>query len=108
MKKVCNAYDPTEAHIIKGVLESYGIKAEVQDDQLHNLVAGIGYTEAVIPTIWIFDDRQYDEAQGILDEYEKKKKDQTRDEVIWVCSSCQEESTEAFTECWNCGASRSP
>lgn len=105
MKKVYDAYDPTEAYIVKGILESYGIKADVQDDQLHSLVAGVGYTEAVIPTVWIFDVSRYDEAYGILEAYEKKKHDKS-DEVVWICSNCKEESTEAFTECWNCGESR--
>lgn len=104
MKKVYDAYDPQEAYIVKGILESYGIDAKVQDDQLHALVAGVGYTEAVIPTVWIFDNSRYDEAFKILEEYEEKK--QSDNEVIWICSSCKEESTEVFTECWNCGKSR--
>lgn len=91
--------------IVKGILESYGIEAKVEDDQLLGLVGGVGYTEAVIPTVWILDSSQYDEAYKIIKEYEKKLHS-NETEKAWTCSVCKEESTEQFTECWNCGASR--
>jgi len=102
MKKIYSALDRPEAYIIKGLLESHGIKAEVQDDQLDTLVGGVGYTEAMIPTIWIFEDEKYDEAYRLLQEYVKNQESDEVDEV-WVCTNCKEESPMTFGVCWNCG-----
>lgn len=105
MKKIYSAYDRPEAFIVKALLESNGIKADVQDDQLDTLVGGVGYTEAMIPTVWIFEDAKYEEAYALLETYLKNKE---RDEVdsVWVCQNCHEESPETFEICWNCGEER--
>ena len=105
MKKVYDGFDLAEVHIVKGILDSYGIEAKVEDDQLLGLVGGIGYTEAVVPTVWIFDNTRYDEALIIVKEYEEKRTS-TKDGEKWVCSVCQEVLDEQFTECWNCNSSR--
>ena len=105
MKKIYDAIDLAEAHIVKGILESYGLEAKVEDDQLLGLVGGVGYTEAVIPSVWIFDDARYDEAYLILQEYEKKRST-IPEGKNWVCSVCHEELEAQFTECWKCNSSR--
>lgn len=102
MKKIYSALDRPEAYIVKGLLESNGIKADVQDDQLDTLVGGVGYTEAMIPTVWIFDDSYYDEAYELIEAYVQNKNSADLDKV-WVC---HEESPESFYVCWNCGAER--
>jgi len=102
MKKIYSAYDRPEAFIVKGLLESNGIKADVQDDQLDTLVGGVGYTEAMIPTVWIFDDAQYDEAYALLEAYVENQNTMDVD-TVWVCTHCKEESPETFNVCWNCG-----
>jgi len=105
MKKVYDGFDLAEVHILKGILDSYGIESKVEDDQLLGLVGGVGYTEAVVPTVWIFDDTRYDEALAIVKEYEEKRSS-TKDVKKWTCSVCQEEIEEQFTECWKCNSSR--
>jgi len=105
MKKVYDGFDLAEVHILKGILEAHSIDAKVEDDQLLGLVGGVGYTEAVVPTVWILDDARYDEALAIVKEYEEKRSS-TNEGKKWICSVCQEEIEEQFTECWKCQSSR--
>ena len=52
MKPVYTAKHPTEAHLIKGMLEAEGIRAEVKGDQLYGAFGEL----PVLPTVWILDD----------------------------------------------------
>jgi len=105
MTKIYEGVDLAEVHIVKGILASYGIKARVEDDQLLTLVGGVGYSEGVVPTVWVIDDSRYDEAFAIVKEYEKKRiTTNTGDQ--WTCSICKEVIEPQFTECWKCNNSR--
>ena len=49
MKPIFTAKHPAEAHLIRGVLESAGIPAEVRGDQLYGAFGEL----PVLPTVWI-------------------------------------------------------
>ena len=104
MKKMYTTTNQAEAYIVKGILESHNINAEVQDDQLLNMVGATAYAESVLASIWIFDDSQYDKAYKVLQIYENNLKNENLNK--WTCSNCQEELEDVFTECWKCNNSR--
>ncbi len=105
MQKIFSAQHPTEAHLVRGILESHGISCEVQGENLFSVRGEIPITEETAPTVWIHEDAQKEDAVALIRELEESKlKDDTRGP--WICASCEEESEGQFTECWSCGTSR--
>lgn len=105
MKQVYIADDPTEAHLVEGILKQYGISCEVRGESLWCARGQLPLTAETLPTIWIIDDNRYEEATELAERF----KDGTltsgsgRD---WKCPECGEEVEGQFTECWQCGANR--
>ena len=105
MKQVYIADDPTEAHLVKGILGQYGISCEIRGEALWIARGGLPLASETLPTIWIIDDSRFEEAQELAERF----KDGTltsgsgRD---WKCPECGEEVEGQFTECWQCGANR--
>lgn len=64
MLKVYSAQHPTEAHLIKGILESYNIKCEVKGESIFSIRGELPLTPETAPSIWIFDDSKFDEARS--------------------------------------------
>ena len=106
MLKVYSADNPTEAHLLKGFLESYGISSEVRGEFLCTSRGELPITADTAPSVWIFDDSRFDEARAIIKEYEDSNNHGDSDKETWICKSCGEESEGQFTECWNCGKPR--
>ena len=106
MLKVFCAQHPTEAYLLKGILESYGISSEVRGEFLFSARGELPVTPETAPTVWIFDDAQFDEARALVKEFEDSNSHDDSDNEIWVCKSCGEDSEGQFTECWNCGEPR--
>lgn len=104
MKKLYEAKDLPEAHILRGLLETAGIDAIVRGQSLDPLRGAIPLTEQ--PSVWIMDDADEERAVPILEEYLERVED-PREHSPWTCSSCGEEIAPQFTECWSCGTSRS-
>jgi len=105
MKQVYIADDPTEAHLVKGILEQYGISCEIRGEALWIARGQLPLTSETLPTIWIVDDNRYEEAAELAERF----KDGTLTEKAganWKCSECDEEVEGQFTECWQCGANR--
>ncbi len=105
MKQVYIADDPTEAHLMKGILEQYGISCEIRGEALWIARGQLPLTSETLPTIWIIDDNRYEEATELTERF----KDGTLAEntgANWKCPECGEEVEGQFTECWQCGANR--
>ena len=66
MQKVFTAQHPTEAHLVKGLLESAGIAAEVQGEPLFSARGGLPMTGDTLPSVWVLDDEQLDEARQVI------------------------------------------
>jgi hypothetical protein len=103
MLKVYSAQHPTEARLLKGILESYGITSEVRGEFLFSGRGGLPINTETAPSVWIFDESRFDEARAIIKEYEDSERHDDSDKDTWICKSCGEESESQFTECWNCG-----
>lgn len=74
MNRVFVAHDPIEAHLVKGLLESEGIEAEVQGESLFGLRPEIGISSDTLPSVWIHQESQLAAALKSVAEYERDKK----------------------------------
>ena len=106
MKQVFVARTPTEAHLVKGVLEARGIRAEVRGEALWGTRGEIPLTPDTLPTVWVLDNRQAPEAVSIVEEYSSAAPVSGREAQGWRCPACGEPVESQFSECWKCGASR--
>lgn len=106
MLKVYSARHPAEAHLLKGILAAYGIACEVRGEALFSVRGEVPLTPDTAPSVWIFDDSEFDEARTILQEYETANIPNGSDEAAWVCKYCGEDSEGQFAICWNCGKPR--
>jgi hypothetical protein len=106
MKQVFVARTPTEAHLVKGVLETRGIRAEVRGEALWGTRGEIPLTPDTLPTVWVLDDLQAPEAVRIVEEYSSSASASGLEAQGWRCPVCGEQLESQFSECWKCGANR--
>ena len=106
MRQVYSAEHPTEAHIVKGILESAGLEAVVQGDVLFSARGEIPLTPETAPSVWIVEESRYDEARRIVRQYEQANSGKKPSGKTWLCPSCREKPEGQFTHCWKCGAAR--
>jgi hypothetical protein len=97
--KVFVAQNPTEAHFLKGLLESNGIATEVRE-ALFGASGEVPVFEA-FPELWVVDDHQVSEALKVLQNRSSKG-----DETPWRCAHCGETIEPQFAACWSCNAER--
>lgn len=103
MKRVHNARHITEAHLIRGFLESHGIDALVRGDFL---TGGWGELPVDVCAVWITDDARFAEADQLLKDYFKGALARIHGGKAWSCPQCSETIEGQFTACWQCGAER--
>jgi hypothetical protein len=103
MKRVYEAQNPTDAHLLKDILETQDIEAIVKGELLW---AARGETPDC-PSVWVVNDEDYEEAMQVMREYLSKGKADKSIEKEWKCKKCGEIVEEQFSECWQCGTERS-
>lgn len=108
MKQVYIAQDPTEAHLIRGLLEAEGIEAIVQGEHLFTIRGGVPLTPDTSPSVWIVQDAYFARARELVEQLNQKGAPSVAKGETWQCNQCGESLEGQFTECWRCGASRSP
>ena len=69
MKQVFVAQNPAEAHLVRGLLETRGIHAEVRGEELWGTRGETPLTSDTLPTVWVLNDLQVPEAMSALEEY---------------------------------------
>ena len=106
MTKVFVASHPTEAHLIAGLLGSGGILTEVQGEALFATRGEVPVTPATLPTVWVVDDAQVEDALRILRDRSPEHSGGASTDAPWTCPKCGETVEAQFTSCWSCGASR--
>lgn len=106
MTKVFIARHPTEAHLVKGMLEANGIVAEVRGESLFSARGETPATPDTLPTVWVPDGEDAARALVILAAYEPRTATAGNQDTEWICPACGERIEFQFTECWHCGASR--
>ena len=102
MKLVHTAKHPTEAHLIKGMLEAEGIRAAVKNDHLYGAYGEL----AVLPTVWILDDALATHADRLVVDFLRGTAASKYGHERWTCAKCGEMLEGQFTDCWHCGAGR--
>jgi hypothetical protein len=102
MKRVHTAKHPTEAHLIKGMLEAEGIRASVLGDQLYGAYGEL----PVLPTVWVMDDTLAAQADRLVIDFLRGSAARWHRDERWTCAHCAENLEGQFTECWKCGATR--
>ena len=102
MKPVFTAKHPTEAHLVRGMLEAEGIRAEVRGDQLYGAFGEL----PVLPMVWILDDSLDIEAMRLVGEFFRGTPARRHAHQRWTCPACGEQLEGQFTDCWNCGTAR--
>jgi hypothetical protein len=102
MKLVYTAKHPTEAHLIRGMLEAEGIRAEVKGDQLYGAFGDL----PVLPTVWILDDTLAAQAERSVLDFLHGTAARKYEHERWACPQCGEVLDGQFTACWKCGAAR--
>jgi hypothetical protein len=105
MKQVYIAKDPTDAYLVKGMLEQYGVACQIRGEQLWNARGQLPLTTDTLPTLWVIDDNKYEEAARLVTAYENGTLAENAGGP-WKCPACGEEIEGQFTDCWQCGASR--
>ena len=103
MKPLHNARHATEAHLIRGYLESQGVKAIVRGEFL---AGGVGELPADLCKVWVVDDRELARADDLLRQFLQGEAARTHAHEGWRCAQCNEDLEGQFTACWNCGAVR--
>ena len=102
MKLVHTARHPAEAHLIRGVLEAAGIRADVRGDQLFGAFGEL----PVLPTVWIRDEALAPHADRLIGEFLRGTAAVRYRDERWICERCGEALEGQFTACWSCGALR--
>ena len=102
MKLVYTAKHPTEAHLIRGMLEAEGIRAIVRGDQLYGAYGEL----PILPTVWILDETQITHENRVVVDFLRGGAAQKYGHERWTCPQCGEALEGQFTECWSCGAAR--
>ena len=106
MKKVFIARHPTEAHLVKGLLELEGIEAEVRGEALFGALGELAITADTLPSVWIQEDSQIEQAMKIVSRYEQGLASHVTIGLVWRCPKCGEMLEPQFTSCWQCGTNR--
>ena len=100
MKTVYSSSNISIVSIFQNTLEGYGIRCWIKNEFLR---AGIGEIPPIEcwPQLCV-DDEDYEEAKRFIDETLSEQGG-----PVWECESCGEIIEGQFSECWNCGKTRS-
>ncbi|MFH2095754.1 MAG: DUF2007 domain-containing protein [Bacteroidota bacterium] len=105
MKKIYIAKHPTEAYLVKGLLESFHIPCEIRGESLFSIRGEIPITEDTLPTVWVddaVDDKIIDE---IMADFNNESSGDLK-YFDWRCSHCGENIEGQFAACWKCGKAK--
>ncbi|MBK8325418.1 MAG: DUF2007 domain-containing protein [Betaproteobacteria bacterium] len=102
MKRLCNATNLPEAHLLAGWLSQRGIRVRVFNA---NAAGALGElpVDAASPQIWLEDPRDEARARESLEAFRREASGPGR-----PCLACGEENPPAFELCWACGKSLPP
>jgi hypothetical protein len=106
MLQVFVAQHPTEAYLVKGLLEIEGVKAFVRGESLFAARGEAPITPDTLPTVWIVDDGDAARAAAILADFGSHPASPSTAAESVACPQCGEMVEPQFATCWNCGHER--
>lgn len=97
LKRVYNAANLPDAHIVAGVLAERGIRVRILNA---NAAGAIGElpVDAAAPQLWVEDARDEPRAREAIEAFVRAGAGPAR-----TCRGCGEENPPAFDLCWSCG-----
>ena len=105
MKQVFQAHDVTEAHFVKGLLESHGLDALVRGEALAGLFGEVPLTDSW-PSVWIVDEAREQEAREVIKDHDAGSAKHATPVAGWKCPKCGQDLEPQFSNCWACGTER--
>ena len=110
LRKVYVARGPGDAHLLRGLLESAGIRVVVRGDDFVPLQGGGLFHVETRPSVWVLDDEDLPRALAIVNDYRAGTGGgggtPAGGDGDWTCPSCGERLEAQFSDCWQCGAAR--
>ena len=105
LKKVYVARGPGDAHVLRSLLESVGVRCVIRGDDFVPLQGGTLMHLETRPSLWVLEDDTYTRALEVVQDYVRCSEGEPRSPVdTWRCPHCSEEVERQFTACWSCGA----
>jgi hypothetical protein len=106
LKKVYDAKNPADAHLLKGLLEGENIQAVVRGEYLWGTRGEIPLTFDTCPSVWVSED-DYDRTMELVSAFRPVGSvTELPQSEEWKCPGCSETNESQFTECWQCGKGR--
>ncbi|MBL0143109.1 MAG: DUF2007 domain-containing protein [Betaproteobacteria bacterium] len=102
MKRLCNASNLPEAHILAGWLAQRGIRVRILNANASGALGELP-VDAAAPQLWLEDPRQEAWAREAIEEFRRAAAGPSR-----KCPACGEENPPAFELCWSCGCGLVP
>ena len=107
LKKLYVARGPGDAHVLRGLLESAGVRSVIRGDDFVPLQGGNLMRMETRSSVWVLEDDTYPRALEIAEEYARRAEEAPAQQVdTWRCPRCGEDVERQFTECWSCGTDR--
>ena len=100
MKRVFSSFNRIAVHHARNLLAAEGIAAEVRNEFLSSAMGELPPAECQAE-LWLLEDGDEPRAREVLRRPPPPGPD-------WTCAACSETSGPQFTQCWRCGALRSP
>jgi len=98
MKRVYNALNLPDAHLLRDLLQHAGIAAHVFNENANSLL-GLVPVSAGQPQVWISQVHQEPHAKVVIADYQTRRPTAE----TWTCAACNESNPGEFESCWNCG-----
>ncbi len=100
MKRVFSSFNRIAVHHARNLLEAEGIQSLVKNEFLSSAMGELPPAECQAE-LWVLRAEDEPRAAEILDRPAPSGPD-------WGCTSCGEISGAQFSQCWKCGALRTP
>ncbi len=102
MKKLYVSQSLIDVESRKELLDQAEIPCTIKNQRSNMLGGEVPFVE-LFPELWVLQDKDWDGAKKLLDEWETAK---PRETTGWTCRSCGEIHQKEYTTCWKCNQDR--
>lgn len=99
MLKVYDAENLLDAQLVHDELRAGGLQVTIKGQYLSGAAGELPPSGMI--TVWIAEPRHEARARGIIEDFEKARRDEP---IAMYCGSCGEWVEGNFSRCWNCSA----
>ena len=103
MKRVYTAESLVQVVHVQNLLAASGIAAQLRNARLAGALGEIPFLETW-PQLWV-DEQLFEWASQVI---ESDRRAANLPRASWDCPACGERIEGQFTDCWSCGAEKSP